>query len=158
MKNREFLKTIFKKKKNRIIAVTICFALGSAVFAVSLRINSVRAQEASASVIQSAAVTKGSISNTIDANGNLEAAETTDVTVPTGVRIETIKVETGEEVTKGQTLATLNKTSVTRLLINVRDELDAIGDELDSSSLTSLEKEELEGKKEELEQMEKKLV
>ena len=158
MKNREFLKTIFKKKKNRIIAVTICFALGSAVFAVSLRINSVRAQDAAASVIQSASVTKGSISNTIDANGNLEAAETTDVTVPTGVRIETIKVETGEEVTKGQTLATLNKTSVTRLLINVRDELDAIGDELDSSSLTSLEKEELEGKKEELEQMEKKLV
>ena len=151
MKNRNFLKTILKKKKNRIIAAAICFTLGTAVLVVSLRINSVRAQDAAASVIQSASVTKGSISNTIDANGNLEAAETTDVTVPTGVRIETIKVETGEEVTKGQTLATLNKTSVTRLLINVRDELDAIGDELDSSSLTSLEKEELE-------QMEKKLV
>ena len=158
MKNRNFLKTILKKKKNRIIAAAICFTLGTAVLVVSLRINSVRAQDAAASVIQNASVTKGSISNTIDANGNLEAAETTDVTVPTGVRIETIKVETGEEVTKGQTLATLNKTSVTRLLINVRDELDAIGDELDSSSLTSLEKEELEGKKEELEQMEKKLV
>ena len=158
MKNRNFLKTILKKKKNRIIAAAICFTLGTAVLVVSLRINSVRAQDAAASVIQNASVTKGSISNTIDANGNLEAAETTDVTVPTGVRSETIKVDTGEEVTKGQTLATLNKTSVTRLLINVRDELDAIGDELDSSSLTSLEKEELEGKKEELEQMEKKLV
>jgi len=158
MKNRNFLKTILKKKKNRIIAASICFTLGTAVLVVSLRISSVRAQDAAASVIQSASVTKGSISNTIDANGNLEAAETTDVTVPTGVRIETIKVETGEEVTKGQTLATLNKTSVTRLLINVRDELDAIDDELDSSSLTSLEKEELEGEKEELEQMEKKLV
>lgn len=158
MKNRNFLKTILKKKKNRIIAAAICFTLGTAVLVVSLRINSVRAQDAAASVIQSASVTKGSISNTIDANGNLEAAKTTDVTVPTGVRIETIKVETGEEVTKGQTLATLNKTSVTRLLINVRDELDAIDDELDNSSLTSLEKEELEGEKEELEDMEKKLV
>ncbi len=157
MKNREFLKTIFKKRKNRIIAVTICFALGSAVFAVSLRINSVRAQEASASVIQSAAVTKGSISNTIDASGNLETSETIDITIPTGVKVEKLKVETGEEVTKGQTLATLNKTSVTRLLINVKDNLDAIDDELDQS-LSSLEEEELEGEKAELEEMEKKLL
>ena len=157
MKNREFLKTIFKKKKNRTIAVTICFALGSAVFAVSLRINSVRAQEASASVIQSAAVTKGSISNTIDASGNLETSETINITIPTGVKVEKLKVETGEEVTKGQTLATLNKTSVTRLLINVKDNLDAIDDELDQS-LSSLEEEELEGERSELEEMEKKLL
>ena len=158
MKNREFLKTIFKKRKNRIIAVTICFALGSAVFAVSLRINSVRAQEASASVIQSAAVTKGSISNTIDASGNLEVSETIDITVPTGIKVDEIKAESGEEVTEGQTLAKLNKTSVTRLLVEVKDSLESIEDELDDSNLSSLEKEQLNGEKAELEETEELLT
>lgn len=158
MKTGKFPKRIFKKKAKLIIAIAIFCVLGAAAFAISLRAKNTRAKGAGESIVQSTAVTKGSISNTIDTSGNLEASETIDITVPTGIKVDEINVESGEEVTKGQTLAKLNKTSVTRLLVEVKDSLEAIDDELDKSGLTSLEKEQLNGEKSELEETEEKLT
>ena len=117
MKTGTFPKRIFKKKANLILAIVILFVLGAGTFAVSVRARSARAKDSGESIIQSVTVTKGSISNTIDASGNLEVSETIDITVPTGIKVDEIKAESGEEVTEGQTLAKLNKTSVTRLLV-----------------------------------------
>lgn len=158
MKTGKFSKRIFKKKAKLIIAIAVFFVLGAAAFAISVRARNTRAKGAGESIVQSTAVTKGSISNTIDTSGNLEASETIDITVPTGIKVDEINVESGEEVTKGQTLAKLNKTSVTRLLVEVKDSLEAIDDELDKSGLTSLEKEQLNGEKSELEETEEKLT
>ncbi len=157
MKNRKFLKAIWKKKANRLIAAAFIFVLGVGIFAVTVRLKGVRTKEASVSRVQSAAVTKGSISNTIDASGNLEAAETIDVTLPAGIKVVKVKTESGEEVTKGQTLATLDKSSIARLLADVRENLETVNDKLDASTLSALEKEGLKGEKEELEETEKTL-
>lgn len=158
MKTGTFPKRIFKKKANLILAIVILFVLGAGTFAVSVRARSARAKDSGESIIQSVTVTKGSISNTIDASGNLEVSETIDITVPTGIKVDEIKAESGEEVTEGQTLAKLNKTSVTRLLVEVKDSLESIEDELDNSNLSSLEKEQLNGEKAELEETEELLT
>lgn len=158
MKIGKFLKRIFKKRAKLITAAAVFLVLGAAALAVFLRAQSTRAKDPRESIVQSATVTKGSISNTIDASGNLEVSESIDVTVPTGIKVDEVKVESGEKVTKGQTLAKLNKTSVTRLLVEVKDSLESIEDELDKSGLSSLEKEQLNGEKSELEEMEKKLA
>ena len=154
MKTGTFPKRIFKKKANLILTIVILFVLGAGTFAVSVRARNARAKDSGESIIQSVTVTKGSISNTIDASGNLEVSETIDITVPTGIKVDEIKAESGEEVTEGQTLAKLNKTSVTRLLVEVKDSLESIEDELDDSNLSSLEKEQLNGEKAELEETE----
>ena len=158
MKTGTFPKRIFKKKANLILTIVILFVLGAGTFAVSVRARNARAKDSGESIIQSVTVTKGSISNTIDASGNLEVSETIDITVPTGIKVDEIKAESGEEVTEGQTLAKLNKTSVTRLLVEVKDSLESIEDELDDSNLSSLEKEQLNGEKAELEETEELLT
>lgn len=160
MKKRKDLNRTGKNRRNRTIAAAVFFTLCAAALTVCIfiRAKTGQAKELGLSNIQSVTAAKGSISNTIDASGNLEAAKTTDITVPVGIKVENIKVESGDEVEKGQVLATLNKTSVARLLIDVRDSLDTVGDELDKSSLSSLEKEELEGEKEELTAMEETLA
>ena len=158
MKTGTFPKRIFKKKANLILTIVILFVLGAGTFAVSVRARNARAKDSGESIIQSVTVTKGSISNTIDASGNLEVSETIDITVPTGIKVDEIKAESGEEVTEGQTLAKLNKTSVTRLLVEVKDSLESIEDELDNSNLSSLEKEQLNGEKAELEESEELLT
>lgn len=158
MKNKKFPKQIFRKKQYRFIAAALCLALGAGAFAASVHAKNILAKKEATDKIQSATVTRGNISNSIDAGGSLEAAETIDIMVPAGIKVEKIKVDSGEEVTKGQTLATLNKTSVTRLLVTIRDRLDSLDDELDNSGLSSLEKEKLKGEKNELEKTEKSLV
>ena len=160
MKKRKDLNRTGKNRRNRTIAAAVFFTLCAAALTVCIfiRAKTGQAKELGLSNIQSVTAAKGSISNTIDASGNLEAAKMTDITVPVGIKVENIKVESGDEVAKGQVLATLNKTSVARLLIDVRNSLDTVGDELDKSSLSSLEKEELEGEKEELTAMEETLA
>lgn len=160
MKKRKDLNRTGKNRRNRTIAAAVFFTLCAAALTVCIfiRAKTGQAKELGLSNIQSVTAAKGSISNTIDASGNLEAAKMTDITVPVGIKVENIKVESGDEVAKGQVLATLNKTSVARLLIDVRDSMDAVGDELGKSSLSSLEKEELEGEKEELTAMEETLA
>lgn len=158
MKKRIIPKRILKKKAALIVAIAVFFALGTVAFAISLRMRNARAKDNGKSIIQSTVVTKGSIRKSIDASGNLEASETVDITVPTGIKVDEIKVESGEEVAKGQTLAKLNKTSVTRLLVEVKNKLESIEDELDKSGLSSLEKEQLNGEKTELKETEKKLT
>lgn len=158
MKTGKFPIRSMKKRPKLIIAIVVFFVLGTAVSAVFLRAKNARAKNPQKSIVQSAAVTKGSISNTIDASGNLEVSESIDITVPVGIKVDEIKVESGEKVTKGQTLAKLNKTSVTRLLVEVKDNLESIEDELDKSGLSSLEKEQLNGEKSELEETEETLA
>ncbi|MCI8560861.1 MAG: HlyD family efflux transporter periplasmic adaptor subunit [Dorea sp.] len=158
MRKGKLKKRNFKKKIICITAVSIILLLGAAVFAISARARNMRTKAAGKAAVQSTSVTRGNITNTIDASGNLEAAKTIDITVPAGIKVDKVTAESGDKVTKGQSLAKLNKTSVTRLLVEVKDSIESIDSELDKSGLSSLEKEELTGEKSELEKTEKKLT
>lgn len=70
---------------------------------------------------------------------------------------DTIIVSVGEQVSKGQILARLNKNSVLSTLVTVQSQLDSVEDSLDDDTLTSLETEELEEEKEELKELKSEL-
>lgn len=155
---KEFLRKIVKKKRFLFAVAVVILIAGAAAFLIVVKGKMGKTQEKGTESVQSIDVQKGNISNTIDVSGNLESAETIDVTVPLGVKVEKITVESGDEVTKGQTLAKLNKASVTSLLLEVQKSLDSIEDELDDSDLSEMEEEVLEDEKNELESVEEELT
>lgn len=84
--------------------------------------------------VKSAQVQTGNISTTVVGTGTLESAQTTDVVIPVGIKIEKVLVENGEVVTKGQKLATVNEASVAEKLLEVNENIDSIEDEIDGLS------------------------
>ncbi|MGN1168055.1 MAG: HlyD family efflux transporter periplasmic adaptor subunit [Lachnospiraceae bacterium] len=94
--------------------------------------NSENAQDKTA--VQTAEVRTGNISTTVVGTGTLESAQTTDVVIPVGIKIEKVLVENGEKVSKGQKLATVNEASVAEKLLEVNENIDSIEDEIDDLS------------------------
>lgn len=84
--------------------------------------------------VQDAQVEKGTISTTVVGTGTLTSAQTTAVKVPIGVEVEKILVENGDEVTKGQKLATVNEASVAKLLLEVKENIEDTEDAIDDLS------------------------
>lgn len=141
MKASETVKNIVKKKKKAcIITGILVIAVAGGVY--FFRIKAKDKQETSVT-IESATAEKGNISTSVTGTGNLETAETVDVTVPSGIEIDEVKVESGDTVKKGQTLATVKKASVASALSEVEDSMETVAEELEDSSLTDLEIEEL---------------
>lgn len=142
-------------------AAILVIALIAASF---VRAGRVRGEMASASA-GSAKVQKGNISTTVVGTGALVSADTTDITVPIGIKIDKVLVESGDTVKKGQKLATVDEASVAELLLDVREALDDIEDEIDdlsddakdSDSDEYLKKKALEGEKKDLKETKKTL-
>lgn len=113
--------------------------------------------------VRSATAEKGNISKTVTGTGTLENGESEEVLAPVGVRVEKVLVDSGDTVTKGQQLATLNEASVAEKLLEVKDSLEDVEDEIDdlsddaedSSTSEYLKAKVLNGKKKELEETEK---
>ncbi len=113
--------------------------------------------------VRSATAEKGNISKTVTGTGTLENGESEEVLAPVGVRMEKVLVDSGDTVTKGQQLATLNEASVAEKLLEVKDSLEDVEDEIDdlsddaedSSTSEYLKAKVLNGKKKELEETEK---
>lgn len=104
--------------------------------------------------VQSAEAEKGSISTTVVGTGTLENGAATDVVVPTGVKVKEVLVSSGDTVAEGQVLATLDEASIASELLEVKenigtveDEIDALSDEADEEGTTEyLEAKVLNGK------------
>ena len=93
--------------------------------------------------VQSAKAEKGSISTTVVGTGTLENGTATDVVVPTGVKVKEVLVASGDTVTQGQVLATLDEGSIASELLEVKEnietveaEIDALSDEADEEGTT----------------------
>lgn len=99
-----------KKMIRRGIAGGVCVVvLAAAGFAVySKGADKSESQE----TVQSAEAEKGSISTTVVGTGTLENGTATDVVVPTGVKVKEVLVTSGDTVTEGQVLATLDEASI----------------------------------------------
>ena len=130
-----------KKMIRRGIAGGVCVVvLAAAGFAVySKGADKSESQE----TVQSAEAEKGSISTTVVGTGTLENGTATDVVVPTGVKVKEVLVSSGDTVTEGQVLATLDEASIASELLEVKgnietveDEIDALSDEADEEGTT----------------------
>ena len=147
---------IWKKKSFWIILVLIFLVIIFIIWSVMMKRS--RNQKNLEARVNSTIVELGNVENVIESSGSLMAAETEDVLIPNGLEVDEIKVETGDQVSKGQIIAKLNKTSVTSALVDIQESLDNIEDSLDDDDdLTSLEIEELEEEQTELEKIEASL-
>ena len=121
-----------KKMIQRGIAGGVCVVvLAAAGFAVySKGADKSESQE----TVQSAEAGKGSISTTVVGTGTLENGIATDVVVPTGVKVKEVLVSSGDTVTEGQVLATLDEASVASELLEVKENIETVEDEIDALS------------------------
>ena len=121
-----------KKMIRRGIAGGVCVVvLAAAGFAVySKGADKSESQE----TVQSAEAGKGSISTTVVGTGTLENGIATDVVVPTGVKVKEVLVSSGDTVTEGQVLATLDEASIASELLEVKENIETVEDEIDALS------------------------
>ena len=133
------------RKKKRKIKVTMAVVLvivvvAGAVF--SFR-NKGRKAQASGSKIMESKVQTGNLSQTVEGTGALTNVDSSDLKIPVGIKIKKVKVSEGDEVKKGDTLATIDKTSLQAALAQTQEELDDInkqlGDEADSDTSKYIE-------------------
>ncbi len=141
-----------------VIILAIIAALGLSILRSAKAAQNMAAALA-AKAIQTTTVEKGSISDTIEGSGTLKVAETEEVYIPSGLTASEILVETGDTVKAGDILAKIDDDSILNALVSAESSIKSIKDTLNSgSSLTSLEKEQLNNKKEALEDLKETLT
>lgn len=124
----------YSKKKKWIAAgmsvVLVGGAAGGIYFNTHHRSFQAKAETAS---VQTATVEKGDISTTVVGTGNLEGSSAQDVTMPAGVKVDKVLVESGDSVQKGDTLATVNADSVKQAMLDVQEEIDELDEEIEET-------------------------
>ena len=126
-----------KKRKRMIVVGAIVVVLAVAIIAgVSAAKNKVNQalNSSSAAIVNEATVTTGSISTTVSGSGMLSDADTEQITLPKGVKLEKILVKEGETVKKGDSLATVDISSVMSAMNDTQTELDKLDEQLRSAS------------------------
>ena len=121
-----------KRKAWRTILIILAVLLAGVAVAVKVLQQQVTENYASggSADVSSAEVTVGSISITVSGSGTLAKEDTTDVTLPVAVTLNSIEVEEGDTVEAGQLLASLNSASVLEAMAALQDELDALDAEI----------------------------
>lgn len=121
-----------KAGKKKVIAVSlvgvlIASGIGGAVY---YRKNSAVRMPEETKEAQSAAAELGSISNTIVGTGNLALTDAQSQTIPSGIEIEEVLVESGDQVKKGDTIATVSKASVLKAVEETQEEIGELDDQI----------------------------
>lgn len=80
--------------------------------------------------VQSAEAKTGTISTTVEGTGSVSNGATTDVVVPTGIKVKEVLVENGDPVEEGQVLATLDEASIASELLEVKENMESVEDEI----------------------------
>ncbi len=130
MKLKSKWKNYSKKKKilTTVVPLTVvCALVGGGIHIASSRgasVVKVSTQEVNASV--------GTISNSIVGTGNLEVDDSIEITIPSGVTVKSVKVESGDAVLKGDTLAIVDKASVLETMNSVQEEMDTLDEEIEN--------------------------
>lgn len=70
------------------------------------------------------------ISNTIVGTGNLQTETAVSLKIPSGVTISSLKVESGDHVSKGDVLAVVDQTSVHTAMEELQEEINSLDEKL----------------------------
>lgn len=126
-----------KKQKTKAAIAVVLVAVIAAGGVFTFRSKGKKTQ-ASGSLVMESKVQKGNLSQTVEGTGTLENADSTDLKIPVGLKIKKVKVSEGDEVKKGDTLATVDRTSLLAALAQTQTDLDDVnnqlGDEADSDT------------------------
>lgn len=114
------------------MALVVIIVIGA--LALSIRNGSA---DADTSVIKEAKASIGNVSKTISASGTLSDDASVNIKVPAGIVINEVCVSEGDQVKKGDVLAKVDRASVARVLLELKDEKEDIEDARDSLTGTS---------------------
>lgn len=127
-----------KKKQKTKAAIAVVLVAAIAAGGVFTFRSKGKKTQASGSLVMESKVQKGNLSQTVEGTGTLENADSTDLKIPVGLKIKKVKVSEGDEVKKGDTLATVDRTSLLAVLAQTQSDLDDVnnqlGDEADSDT------------------------
>ncbi|KMZ53338.1 HlyD family efflux transporter periplasmic adaptor subunit [Dorea sp. D27] len=157
-------KRVRKKKAFWIMAAIMAVLLLAMAAGLIIRAKG-KTRQAAEMTVQSATAEKGNISTTVAGTGTLESGATTDVVVPTGIKVKEVLVEPGDTVEEGQMLATLDEASIASELLEVKESKESVQEQIDglssdaeeSGTMEYLEAKVLYGQMEELEAAEESL-
>ncbi len=129
----ELFETLSKNKKMRrrriILTVLITIAV-IAVIAVTIVIRLTKNVEQrfadAAAEVQSYQVTIGTIHTIVSGSGVLTEEDLEEITVPSGVEVNEVMVETGDTVLKGDLLATVDMSTVMTSLTALQEQMDEL--------------------------------
>jgi macrolide-specific efflux system membrane fusion protein len=99
---------VMSTRKSRLIATGALAVLVLGMAAVAM--NSIYASASSKVTVRTTTVQRGTVSSTVSATGNVAPAAALSVNFGTGGIVTAINVKTGDHVTAGQPLATLDDT------------------------------------------------
>lgn len=116
--------------KKVIAGVTAIVLLGAAGTVVYSKVQTSHSVQSETKEVRSTEVQKGKISNTIVGTGNLALDEAKDVTVPDGLTVKEVFVESGDHVSAGTVLATVDSSSVLEAVENVQSELKELDEKI----------------------------
>ena len=128
-----FTKESKKKKGSKkkivagIVAVAVVGTAGSVVYTRTQRHD---VKQSGATEANSAEVSKGNISKTIVGTGNLAADTAESITIPSGLTVSEVYVESGDQVSAGTVLATVEKSSVLSAVEDVQKEIDELDEKI----------------------------
>lgn len=119
-----------KRRKKKIIRTAIIVAVVAAiVMVIGVSVLRKRVQnrfDFTMFQVQSAQVTRGTISTVVSGSGTLSAVDVEEISVPGGVEVEEVSVKAGKEVKKGDLLVKVNMPSVSSTLSSIQSEIDEI--------------------------------
>ena len=84
--------------------------------------------------VQSAEAKTGTITTTVERTGSVSNGAATDVVVPAGIKVKEVLVESGDTVEEGQVLATLDEASIASELLEVKENMESVEEEIDDLS------------------------
>ena len=116
--------------KKVIAGVTAIVLLGATGAVVYSKVQVSHSGQNETKEVRSTEVQKGKISNTIVGTGNLELDEATAVTIPEGLTVKEVFVESGDHVSAGTVLATVDSSSVLEAVENVQSELTELDEKI----------------------------
>lgn len=124
----------YSKKKKWIAAGMSAVLVGSAAGGIFFHSRSRSFQAMAENVaVQTAVAEKGDISTTVVGTGNLESAAAEDVTMPSGLKVEKVLVESGDSVKKGDTLATVDAASVKQAMLETQEEIEELDEKVEEA-------------------------
>lgn len=127
------METITEKEKIAAGAVTVVVIVGISGSVILRNHNESGVPIMGSQAVKEASAEKGSISKTIVGTGNLEADTPVNVTVPSGVVIDEVKVESGDHVSAGDVLATVDNASVLSAMRDVQEKIENLDGEINET-------------------------
>ena len=127
-----------KKKRNRrirrivIILAVVTLLLVYAVNTLQKRVRETVAAQTDA--IKSTVAVIGTVSTTVSGSGTIRDIDTEEISVPAGVKITEVLVESGDKVLSGDVLATVENADVLNALADVQKQIDAKDAEMENAA------------------------